>query len=332
MRYVLSLDGGGTKLDCLIANEYGVLVGGGKGGPTNSSFNTSGEIEQSLTQTIKQAIEKEKINKHDITTVYAAVSADTQFVKSLIANALHQNVQIHLCSESRISLFAAIQKDDGCIVQAGTGSFAAVRFNSIEKTVGGWGTILGDEGSGYDIGRKALIASLRMVDSRGQSTILKEKILQKLGSHNIKELVHLIYRAAPGRQRTMIASICSVVGQCTLKGDIVAKNILIDSAKELSEQTIIALYNLTTTDIEISISGGVWKTHPLIFQEFTKEVRKEFPNITIVPPVFEPVVGGILLGLKDFGYPINSKLEELKESFTDYLFPQIWLEEEGHLV
>ena len=327
MKYVLGLDGGGTKLMCMLADETGRLVGTSVAGPTNSHFNLPEEIDASITQAISDVLSKHNVDKRDVSVVYGAMPVEKDTALPPIVKNLHDGVSVKLCTEFVMSLYGAIQEDFGALVQAGTGSFAAVRTQRSEKYVGGWGSLLGDEGSGYDIGRKALIACARMEDGRGAYTSLKASVLSHFRQRDMAHIVRLLHGVSAGRQRTLIASLCPLVGRCAGDGDRVALGILEDAAEQLALQAVTVLRQPGVDDgFPLTVAGGVWKTNALLFKRFASIVKQHVPHVNVIPPAFEPVVGGILLGLRDLGFPVKAHMAELRRNFAAFapdadLFP-----------
>lgn len=322
MRYIMSLDGGGTKLNCLIADENGNFIGMGKGGPTNSNYSSYTLIEESIRSAISCALNYGNINKNDICIVNAAMIISDCWPLEAIRSILHNDVIINFLSEFDISLYAAIQEKVGGLVLSGTGSFSSVRTEKDIVTVGGWGDVLGDEGSGYYIGHKALMACAQMEDGILPYTLIKESIQEKCKIDSMKKMISELSNAPLGRQRTMIASFCPIVGCCADKGDDVAIDIIKKAAHYLAKQLITAMRRCGTYDIPVTVSGGAWKATSLFFSSLYISLAKEIPNIDLRPPLFEPVVGGILLGLSDIGFPIKENIELLKKNFDAFVYPE----------
>ncbi|QGQ99701.1 hypothetical protein EHS13_34990 [Paenibacillus psychroresistens] len=323
MKYIMALDGGGSKLLCLVSDEYGNLCGYSTSGPTNSHFNSEQEIEQSISQAIEQALLRNNIQRVDITAVYWAMPVIHQFVHDTIIKWTHPHVAVHNCEEYHLSLYAAIQEEYGAICVAGTGSFTMTHTKKFgARYVGGWGSIFGDEGSGYSIGCKAFAACTYMSDQIGPFTSLLEKILTEFQFDNLRNLLFYIHGLQKGDQRKRIASICRIVGLSAAEGDIVAINILKDAAIMLANQTIQTL-RLDQSELyqgfPLTISGGVWKAHPLLYQTFAKMVKQQQPQIEVFQPLFEPVVGGILIGLRERNFPIKHNIGKFKQIYADYL-------------
>jgi N-acetylglucosamine kinase-like BadF-type ATPase len=322
MGYIMSLDGGGTKLNCLVANEYGILVGIGKGGPTNSNYSSLSLIEESIKSAVSGALTSGNIDKNDVCTVNASLIMSGQWPKEVIKKLLHENVEINFFPEFVPSIYGAIQEDYGGLALSGTGSFASVRTKNQWITVGGWGDALGDEGSGYYIGHKALKACAQVEDGVLPDTLIKKQIQEIYKIDTMRKMVSELSNAPLGHQRTMIASFCPIVGWSADRGDAVAAGIIQKAAHDLALQLITAVKRCGKFNIPITVSGGAWKATPLFFSSFSEEIRQELPCVDIRPPLFEPVVGGILLGLRDLGFPVKENIETLKKTFNSFAYPE----------
>ena len=321
-QYVMSLDGGGSKLLCLLADGNGNLVGKGRGGPTNLTYCEPGTVEESVRTGILQALEQSKMQRCEISAVYSAILAyDGEWMSQVFKKLLGCSPDIHSCGEFALSLFGAIQEEAGALVQSGTGSFAAVGTGKSFHTVGGKGAVAGDEGSGYYIGRKALVACLRMEDGLGPATMLKDRLADFM-QERLDSILWKLNHLPPDRQRTAIASFCPVVGDCAKEGDAAAAGILRKSAWHLANLLLAVLKKAGIRgELPISVSGGAWKTSPLLFRSFVGYIREELPDARILPPLFEPAAGGILLGLRDSGFPVRERMEELKVKLAEFAYP-----------
>jgi N-acetylglucosamine kinase-like BadF-type ATPase len=321
MKYIMSLDGGGTKVQCVVADEHGHVFGCGIAGPTNSVFNTAEEVTRSISEAIDQALAGGRVPVPDIAVVYYAMPADSNVSCRAICSRLYDSVAIRFVSEFTMSLYAAIQQEIGGLALAGTGSFAIAGTGHKMHRVGGYGSLLGDEGSGYHIGRRALNACVHMLDGIGAPTSMYEEILdafQRLGYSSLFD----IYALPTGAQRSFVASICKVVGRSANRGDAVASAILLEAAEQLAAQMNGVLDKCgdeRQPGFPVSIAGGVWKAHPVLYRVFADNVKRMHPEVNIVPPLFSPVAGGILLGLKERGYSIESNLSHLKQCLADFI-------------
>jgi glucosamine kinase len=321
MNYVMSLDGGGSKLACLIADEQGNIVGKSIQGPSNSYYDSRPAIISNVQSAIAAALADGQLDGTRISVVYAAMPAVLSDLDDLIHNFLGGGSAVSLVTEFAMSLYGAIQERYGGLVQAGTGSFAEVRTETGAYRVGGWGGWIGDEGSGTYIGKQALTACVHMADGRGADTMLKKRIFTEwhIENDNLEQLVDQLHKGSPAGQRALISSLCPLVGRCATEGDTVARDIVSSAGIRLAEQMTAALRRCGDNHaVTVTAAGGVWKSHPLIYQSFATALQREFPHILIVPPLFEPAVGGLLLGLSELGIPVKERLNIYHETMADY--------------
>lgn len=321
MKYVMSLDGGGSKLACLIADEYGNIIGKSIQGPFNSNYASRPAIVANMQSAIAKALADGHLDGTEISVVNAAMPAALSDLHDLIRSFLDGGSTVNLVTEFAMSLYGAIQERYGGLVQAGTGSFAEIRTETGTYRVGGWGSWIGDEGSGTYIGKQALSACMHMADGRGPNTLLKKRIFTAwhIEDDNLEQLVDQLHSGSPADQRALISSLCPLVGRCAAEEDAVARDILTSAGILLAEQMAAALRRCSDSRaVTVTTAGGVWKSHPLVCQSFVTALQAEFPGIRITPPLFEPAAGGLLLGLSELGIPVKERLNTYRETMADY--------------
>jgi N-acetylglucosamine kinase-like BadF-type ATPase len=138
--------------------------------------------------------------------------------------------QVSVGTDVEAAFHSAFGSGPGVLLLAGTGSVSWARGPSGETVrVGGWGERLGDEGSGYAIGLKALRAVVRAHDGRGATTRLTAGVLEAVGRDEAEQLVGWIASAEKGD----VAALVPVVVSAEAVGDPVAREILVDAAAAL---------------------------------------------------------------------------------------------------
>lgn len=153
----------------------------------------------------------------------------------------------------------------GVALVAGTGSSAcAVGPDGLETTIGGWGYLFGDEGSGYELGRLGLRAVSWAADGRGPATALTRGVLDALGLEVPLDLLLRLYPAPPA---TEIAALARVVLEAAVEGDAVARGLVEGAAAELAilVRTGARRAGLTSADgdplvgtpVDVVAAGGV---------------------------------------------------------------------------
>lgn len=302
MRYVLGLDGGGTKTVCLVANELGTIIGTGRAGPGNYLKEGLFTVKKSLRKAINEALRHAGISYHQVSVLCAGLAgvdriSDRQLMRKVIREVIPIQ-QVHLESDALIALVGATGGKPGMIVISGTGSIAmGINRQNERARAGGWGHILGDEGSGYDIARKGLVAALKAFDRRGKKTIIEDMVKRKLGLPQTDELIPLFYRE--GVTPTKVASFYPMIQRAAEQGDDVARKLIVDAAEDLAHAAAVVVRRLRMQRqrFTISLIGSIFQNNPLLVRTFRARIRQRAPGIRISKPLYPPERGAILVAL-----------------------------------
>src|SRR5579872_3801360 len=180
---VLGIDAGGTKTVCLLADDDGRVLAEARGGGAN--LHAAGElsVEKVLHALMEEAIGEREIAPAAICLGIAGVDREDEArVVRAIMRRIGYKSRTLVVNDALIALVAGVGEAPGIVVIAGTGSIAYGRNAAGEAArAGGWGHMIGDEGSGYWIGREALAAVMRAGDGRGPETALTAEILAHFG-------------------------------------------------------------------------------------------------------------------------------------------------------
>jgi N-acetylglucosamine kinase-like BadF-type ATPase len=235
MRFVLGLDGGGTKTECVLMDEAGVVHAEGRGGPSNPMRVGFGGAFAALCEASRSTIQSAKLSVGDITALCAGLAGAAQLesqekMKKLLKEEFPTQI-LQICTDLDLTLEAAGQERT-IVLNAGTGSFA-VGHDLEGRTirVGGHGPLLGDEGSAYDVGRRAAIAAMRVADRGKPDSPLAARILRDLRYADWDDLQLHVYRAPD----EVFPRIFPVVAAAADEGDLEALSLLQDAAAELAE-------------------------------------------------------------------------------------------------
>ena len=204
--------------------------------------------------------------------------------------------RLAIASDGLTSLLGALGDRPGAVVAAGTGAVCVARREERMAKVDGWGSLLGDAGSGFAIGRAGLDAALRRVDGRDGSAALLAAAERRFG--RAAELPERIHRApVPTRE---VASFAADVAREAAAGDEVAAAILGDAGRELATSACAALERLFTPDDEAAVSyaGNVFLAGPALLEPFTEQVAARRPGTDVVPPAGDSLAGAVLLAAR----------------------------------
>ncbi|MGE5594248.1 MAG: N-acetylglucosamine kinase [Betaproteobacteria bacterium] len=320
MGLIVAIDAGGTKTDCMVGTERGEVLARAWAGPANLQI--SGP--QGMKAEILAAIAKARTQlpagdeAFDVVFVGAAGVArpgDREEVTALLQETGVAN-KVVVDNDAAIALAGGTLGQPGVVVIAGTGSMAfGVNARGERARAGGWGYILGDEGSAYDIGRQALASVVRASDGRGEPTTLCDAVMQHFKITSPDDLVGLAYRK--GLARTDIAGVAVLVAEAARKGDRVARCILRRAGAELglAAASVVRALGMENEAVLCVTSGGVFGAGELVRRALARELAKTSPASEVVEARFPPVVGAYLLGIQEVGCRITGRvLENIEDS------------------
>jgi len=317
--YVLGVDGGGTKTACLISDTGGRLLAAGIGGSSNYLTVGEEEAKRSIQVAVQKAIEKSGVRIPKFKVAYLGMAgagrpSGAKAIRRMMKN-LGLADKVVVDTDAAIALAGATACSPGVVVISGTGSIAfGINKDGERGRVGGWGYLLGDEGSGYDIGRKGLTAALRAYDGRGEETVLLRRLMGRLKVSNVDELVDHVYLG--GVKIGEVSSLTPLIVEAAREGDLVSKKILEDTVEELSSAAIalIKKLNMAGEGFELALMGGLFKVRDLIARPIQKKIKEFAPECKIITPKFKPAVGAALMALKQINIEIDKPVLKAVEA------------------
>src|SRR5712691_2318050 len=193
--HVLGIDAGGTKTICLLADERGMILSEGRGPGAN--LHAAGElaVEKVLHEVMETALGDRAIVPAAICLGIAGVDREdeAQIVRRIMRRIGHKS-RVLVVNDALIALVAGARDAPAIVIIAGTGSIVYGRNAGGDAArAGGWGDMVGDEGSGYWIGREALSAVMRASDGRGAATALTPEVLAHFEIADVSHLPRIVY-------------------------------------------------------------------------------------------------------------------------------------------
>lgn len=304
MKFVIGVDGGGTKTAALVSDLRGNLLGYGTSGPSNYHIVGIDNTKKSIREAVIKAIKSSRLaTAKALVACYGLAGLDSprdfQIVRPHIEG-LGLADKVILAHDSHIALMGATAGRPGVIIIAGTGSVAA-GINERGRYIrsGGWGPVIGDEGSAYFIGREGIVAALRYYDGRGPETRLLEALKKAFSIETVEDIIGIVYGKTIAFSK--IASLAPIVSELANEGDKVAIEILKRAGGELATLAIAIIKRLGFEDkaFPLAIIGGAFKAGPILLDTFRSEVLRVAPKAQISKPRFPPVVGAILIALRE---------------------------------
>ncbi|MCS6831637.1 MAG: BadF/BadG/BcrA/BcrD ATPase family protein [Armatimonadota bacterium] len=297
---VAGADGGGSKLEAVVLNEAGEVVARALSGGVNLNFVSLEECERSVEEVFTQIAEA--VEREQVALIYSVMLADIPSIRALIQQAF-PHAEWHGAHEHRAVLAAGgILEPYGIGVVAGTGS-STVGWNGEKRhtAVGGWGMLLGDEGSATDIAIQALRAVVRAADGRAEPTILSEETMHYFGLKHLWEITRRVYR--DNLPRHVLAGFAVRVSCAADAGDHVAQRILREAGETLGNDVLVVARKLFASGeaFPVVLGGGVFRAGEWVIAPLRERVLTEFPRARIILPDVSPAVGLARLALKEIG-------------------------------
>jgi N-acetylglucosamine kinase-like BadF-type ATPase len=193
------------------------------------------------------------------------------------------------------ALLGGTRGEAGLVVISGTGSVVFGRSKSGKtKKVLGHGHLIGDPGSGYDLGIRGLRAILAAGEERGEKTKLGGRILDDLSLRNQEEIVPWLYSVEDAKQAT--ARLAPTVLSAAEGGDKVAEGIVRTCAGELVDVAVFTAEHLGLTGerFDVVLSGGVLENNPGYFRLMETMVSERISGANPIRPEKEPAFGALV--------------------------------------
>lgn len=303
MKYLIGIDGGGTKTDCAIADLSGKIIQQSSGKPSNFLIIGVKETVRNIFALIEENIFALEGDFSDVKQIVIGVAGagreeDAKLLEKGFKDfADEEGIHfkgVKVISDAHIALEGAFPDSAGCILIAGTGS---ILFGKDEKgvihRVGGFGRLIGDEGSGYSIGRKALNAVSKSSDGRGEETLISELLNSKMNSGSANAIINKVYN-----EKLDVASVAKIVIEAAEEGDPIAEDILDEEADELVLHIRSLIEKFRTNILSVAFSGSLIDNENFYSDLLKRKIKSTLPNVKITQAVLSPIGGAILFAKK----------------------------------
>jgi glucosamine kinase len=298
-KVLIGADVGGTKTAVAVSRD-GKIVGRAEGPGAAVRPGRALASSSTIAEVVRQALSSAGLLIGDVLLVGAAGVGREPEREELRKALRGENVasSVVVTTDIEIALAAAFADGPGIVVSAGTGSVAVGRDRTGKRhRIGGYGWQMGDEGSGYAIGRASLGAVSRAVDGRSPKTALSDRLLRATRSDDYDELV----RWAAGASPAEVAALAPHVLAVAAGGDPLAQGIADYAARELSQLALCLIPKMDITPpISVAVTGGLLSAD----QPLRKTLLAKLAEESVFQPKDSPVdaVAGALL-LADSGTP-----------------------------
>lgn len=295
----LSVDGGGTKLAVVLFDGGMRILSVAGSASVNTNFEAAQAVERHMRDSLSQCLAPwQADHPHDLLqTAYVSIVGPMMLFERVLRE-FSPGCRLVPVREAMMHCLSGSLSQNGIVALSGTGSGVALCLDGIVHThLGGWGSLVGDEGSGYAIGRDGIAAAIRANDGWGEPTLLTALLMEHYQLKKLHDIIPLIYGAP--NPRTVVGAASPVVGAAAALDDAVAIGIYEKAASAMAAQ-VDALIRKTGTSpsrCAVTACGGAWKGSALFFQAFQKNLTDIYPDIRVERARYGVQAGGAVLHL-----------------------------------
>jgi N-acetylglucosamine kinase-like BadF-type ATPase len=315
----LGVDGGGTKTTAILCDAQGGIIRTIRMGPGNISVLDRGSVAQLIRNILHELLAGESLDEIQWGTFAFAGAGrpeEKKTVHDLIKTAGLN--QFTVMSDAEILYYSIFADQPGILISAGTGSICLLRTEKGKfQQIGGWGYLLDDEGSGFDIGRMAIRSVLQELVERDTPSNFSKKLLLFYGLENPANLISIIYSSV--NPPNLVASCARLVCDLAEDNDPVAVLVLskaLDSLIEFVTQAIDFFKKRGETVNQIALAGGILHDNIYVNRQFREKMKENKLNFTYARQEYEPAAAGVLYSMQKTGVqatkPFLEKLKKIK--------------------
>ncbi|SFC99541.1 N-acetylglucosamine kinase [Clostridium uliginosum] len=287
MKYVIGVDGGGTKTEATAYSLDGKAMMTSVKGFANLLNNKEKALENivSSIEEIIDAFADEELRGVYLGIAGAEVGDNAKIIEDAIKNQLR--IDCVVMNDAEIAIKAMLKGKDGILTIAGTGSVAFGVKNNVTTRCGGWGNLLGDEGSGYRISIDAIKRMIFEEEHSIPTSELTKRIMTKLKINSVDEITSFVYSST----KDEIASLTLIVARLGEEGDKIASEILINEGVELAKTVENVYRKLKFESCSIALVGGVIRKAKVVRKAFEDYLRENIVIKDIVDEEISPTIG-----------------------------------------
>jgi N-acetylglucosamine kinase len=306
--YVLGIDGGQTATKCVLLTLDGHTLGMGSGGGLLHLAAEGGapRLRQSLWEAISAAFAAANLPVQSVraiglglTGIERAEAPEAHIARAIVSELVSAE-EIWIENDGVAALIGAHLGAAGAIAISGTGSIlVGLRHDGRIVRVGGWGWLVGDEGSAVWLGKAAVQAVFHTEDGVGAPTLLTALLQQHFGVREVRAIKRLVYAADFGARG--FAALAPLIGQAAAQADDVAQSILAEGATALAHavQALYRAMDFTDQPLPLALIGGAWEHVQGLRERFERAIC-QLP-IRLSAPALPPLYGAALAAIRACG-------------------------------
>jgi N-acetylglucosamine kinase-like BadF-type ATPase len=306
---LVAVDGGQTATKALVACLDGTVLASGRGGPSDHFHGPDG-IERNRSAihgAVEAAMVGGSVDPREVMAIGlgltgAPAGGDQDPIVAAIVREILPTAKFTVVADYVTNLAGAARGNPGVVLVAGGGAIGyGVTADGRSALAGGFGYLLGDEGSAFNIGLRAIRAACRAEDRRGEPTALHAVVCRHFNIPTMRTIPRVVYRVGfPREQISLLAPAVTVTAQAD---DAVARGILAAAGQELATTALGVIRQLFQIGdhVDVYLTGGVFNAGELVLAPFQETLHAGWQAAEAKAPAFPPTVGGLILAARIAG-------------------------------
>lgn len=305
MKYFAGLDAGGTKTFCLVADETGTVHGFGRGGTGNYEYYGVEPAARENRAALEGALAEAGLTISGLAGIGMGVAGadlpeDYEMLERELYTPLLGSLPRVFRNDSMAGLRGGTKRPYGIVIACGTGCVCAGKSpDGNETRVGGLGEEFGDKASGSSIGQEGLRLVWRARDGIIPPTKLTDLFVARGGCRDVEDLFLRMYRRELGYKD--LEPMSKLVFDAAFEGDEAACQLLEEHGRYLGHMVnaVARHLDMCQSEFEVVMAGSVFKGRsPVLIDAMRTIIHQTSPMASLTMPIFEPVVGALLLGME----------------------------------
>jgi glucosamine kinase len=306
---LVAVDGGQTATKALVARRNGAILAAGRGGPSDHFHGPDGieKNRRAIHGAVNAALENAGVDPRDVAAIGlgltgAPTGGNQDPIVAEIVRAILPTAAYTVVADYVTNLAGASAGNPGVVLIAGGGAIGyGVTTDGRSALAGGFGYLLGDEGSAFDIGLRAIAAACRAEDRRGEATALHGVVCAHFAIPEMRAIPRVVYRA--GFPREQISLLAPKVTAAAHDGDRIAQRILAAAGEELAVTALGVIRQLFQEEdsVTVYLTGGVFNAGERLLGPFREALHAGWPTAEARAPEYPPAVGGLILAARTAG-------------------------------
>jgi len=305
------IDGGGTTTKVLVCNLEGQILHSFQTGTINHYGAGIPKVRENFAAIAAELITLCGCLPGTIFTGNSALDglAEDALVQQITKGVLHPS-KVVFHSDVYIALLSFTMGNPGAVLISGTGSMACgIDAEGVYHTAGGWGQVLGDEGSAYHMALKGIKAALQAYDGLSEPTQLSASVMKFFNLKKMSDIIDKIYN--PPVEKSVIAAFAPDVDIAANEGDAVALSIVESEAKWLHKLALAITRKCKTQNL--GYFGSVLKHNDRIHSKLSALLAEQ--SISLQLPEFTPEIGALIGAFRESG---NNVTDSVISNFLKY--------------